>query len=86
MGEGSGVRVLHIDQHSDLHTLTDRETIQQQSSRTDPLFWKQLSTQVCNVGNFIHPALDAGLISECIWIKNLYDLRHYPLETTISLR
>lgn len=45
------------------------------------------TTHVCNVGNFIRPAIDVGIITECIRIKNEYDLNknggsHPPLQKT----
>lgn len=67
--------VIHIDQHSDLagnpHPFPGWETI-----GNETLF--HYTTRQCNVGNFIQPILDAGLISSCIWIKNQYDLEHTP--------
>lgn len=68
--------VIHIDQHSDLGTPPEPLIIKDvknyvPTQDTDIAFY---TTHVCNVGNFIRPALDAGIISECIRIKNEYDL------------
>ena len=78
-------RVIHIDQHSDLGTPPESLP----SVCTDvlpyvPTAWNDIShytTHICNVGNFIRPALDAGIISDCIRIKNQYDLEHFPIHT-----
>lgn len=80
---GVGVRCIHIDQHSDLGTPPkslvhdDRSYPQKNGESYSPLQHMDIAhytTHVCNVGNFIRPALDAGIISECIRIKNEYDL------------
>lgn len=69
------VPVIHLDQHSDLgKTASPYPSYTTQQART-PEYDHQLATYVtthCNVGNFIHPALEAWYISSCIWIKNQY--------------
>jgi len=81
-------RVIHIDQHSDLGTPPEwlpwkvndeNNNLHISSVYTDAWQWvlndiAHYTTHICNVGNFIRPALDAGIISECVRIKNEYDL------------
>lgn len=70
--------VIHIDQHSDLSPNSALLTKDILKKDTSLLYFV---THQCHVGNFIRPALDSHLISECIWIKNQYTLSHFSLST-----
>lgn len=81
---GDGVRCIHIDQYSDLAKppLSLQEYANECNYSSD-IFCKRsassdlfssYTTHTCNVGNFIQPALQAGLISEYIWLRNQYYL------------
>jgi hypothetical protein len=69
--EPHGLPVIHIDQHADLAKNT--YVLPKNYTHTE---LASFTTGKCNVGNFIIPALDAGIISECIWIKNQYNFEH----------
>lgn len=71
--------VIHIDQHSDLGTPPEwLQIVCTDAWQCVPNDIAHYTTHICNVGNFIRPALDAGIISECIRIKNEYDLERTP--------
>lgn len=68
-----GTALLHIDQHSDMkdnpHHLDD--------GSLDQIF--DFVQEQCNVGNFIRPALQTGLISEVVQVRSEYGLLHLPM-------
>lgn len=70
-------KVIHIDQHSDLGTPPSPLKMGEWYSPLQNTDIAHHTTHICNVGNFIRPALDAGIITECIRIKNQYDLEHF---------
>lgn len=90
------LKCIHIDQHSDLGIpheplIYNGESYPQKNGESySPLQYMDIAhytTHVCNVGNFIRPAIDVGIITECIRIKNEYDLNknsgsHPPLQKT----
>lgn len=58
--------VIHIDQHSDLWeapSLIDR------SKEQDLNYIASYVNEICNVGNFIKPAIISGLITECTQLR-----------------
>jgi hypothetical protein len=73
--------VIHIDQHSDLGTPPEWLPVENMDVKNYvPTAWNDIahySTHICNVGNFIRPALDAWIISDCLRIKNQYDLEQF---------
>ena len=65
--------VIHIDQHADL--AVPQTALSTNIDRHNDLATiAHYTTHVCNVGNFIYPARESWIISECIWIKNEYTL------------
>lgn len=68
--------VIHIDQHSDLWPTPTTAQIPDFTTCTDEQCFDYV-VRTCNVGNFINPALDAGIIWSCNWIKNQYDLEYH---------
>lgn len=81
--------VIHIDQHSDLWeapSLIDR------SKEKDLDYIAHYVNEICNVGNFIKPAIISGLISECTQLRteeSLLDFepnRPYILDVDIDFR
>ena len=71
----SGFELIHIDEHSDLwnntHTLDLTKSIQDEQYAWD---FTNLS---CNVGNYIVPALESGLVGSMIRIENEYQIDQY---------
>jgi hypothetical protein len=68
--------VIHIDQHSDLWPTPTNTPLPDFVSCTDEQCFDYV-VRTCNVGNFINPALDAGIIWSCNWIKNQYGLESF---------
>lgn len=61
-----GLPVIHIDQHSDLGeapSLIDRK----KENNVD--YIAHYANEICNVGNFIKPAIVSGLIAECVQLR-----------------
>ncbi|PID34720.1 MAG: hypothetical protein CR971_01785 [candidate division SR1 bacterium] len=69
-----GVKVIHIDQHTDMnentHILDDIDTLTEQK-----IF--DFTNCSCNVGNFIKPALQSRLIGSVELITTEYKLLHF---------
>lgn len=70
--------VIHIDQHSDLGATPTSGILPHLMSGTDKQ-WFDYAVKTCNVGNFINPALESGIIWSCNWIKNQYNLEQLSL-------
>ena len=68
--------VIHIDQHSDLWPAPTNTPLPDFASCTDEQCF-DYAIKTCNVGNFINPALESGIIWSCNWIKNQYDLESH---------
>lgn len=71
----TGFELIHIDEHSDLwdnenHLDLDRAT------RDTEYAW-EFANLSCNVGNYILPAIESGLISNIIRIENEYQIDAY---------
>lgn len=67
--------LIHIDEHSDLWPNTyplDRE----KAIAERDYAW-QYTNHSCNVGNYIRPALDSGLIGSMIRIENAWEVEKY---------
>ncbi|USN57213.1 MAG: hypothetical protein H6766_01825 [Candidatus Peribacteria bacterium] len=73
--------VLHIDAHADLdQPLQDLSPL----LKGDPTQWegdmqekmRTYTTECTTVGSFIQPALESGLISDCIQIRSYYTLEN----------
>lgn len=73
----SCIIVIHIDQHSDL--ATPRSWIDE-SQINDESYIKHYAHDICNIWNFIKPALEAGIIQECIQIRTETALLEFKLE------
>lgn len=67
-----GFELIHIDEHSDLwkneHSLDPKKAIQEESYA-----W-EFTNFSCNVGNYIEPAINAGIIGKMIRIENEFEL------------
>ena len=77
--------LIHIDEHSDLWDnayILDRE-----KALIDEAYAWEYTNHSCNVGNYIRPALDAGIIGSMIRIENGFELEKYidytPSENSI---
>jgi len=58
--------VYHIDQHSDLAEAPQEFD---KTHKTNKQYLREFTNLICNVGNFIKPALQAWYISECTQIR-----------------
>ena len=59
--------VIHIDQHSDLAHPEVKFDLPQKNNLD---YLRDYTNHSCNVGNFIHPALQAWYISECLQVRS----------------
>lgn len=81
--------VIHIDQHSDLG---EAPSLIDSRKEKDLDYIAQYVNEICNVGNFIKPAIISGLISECIqlrteeWLLDFQPTRPYILDIDIDFR
>lgn len=75
------VKVIHIDQHTDMNEnaniLADIDTLTKQE-----VF--DFTNYSCNVGNFIQPALQSGLIWSIELVTTEYKLNHFDIEKFIQ--
>jgi arginase family enzyme len=72
--------VLHIDQHSDLATPPSRI---EQAYIYDAAYIYDYAVNTCNIGNFIKPALEAGIISQCIQLRTETSLLEFDINSVI---
>lgn len=72
----NNIIVLHIDQHSDLAIPPSRIDT---SKLKDEAYIYHYALEVCNIGNFIKPALEAGIISECIQLRTETSLLEFKI-------
>ena len=66
-GDQPHIVVLHIDQHSDMASpdiWIDRDQVD------NPVYMQRYTEHCINIGNFIQPALQAGIINECIQLRS----------------
>lgn len=79
------IKVIHIDAHADMgKPMHDRKCdIHRINESTLSHVWDYAITAT-TVGSFIQPAVDSGLISDCIQIRSSYALEHLTLEADIT--
>ena len=80
-----GFELIHIDEHSDLWE-NDCELDLEKAKQNPDYAW-DFTNLSCNVGNYILPAIDAGLINNVLRIENEYQIDTYidysPLENSV---
>lgn len=77
-----GVVLVHIDQHSDLWDYDRLDPLRQTWPWSDFFLWEDImmycqSMYGCHIGNFIKPALDYGMFSDCVQLRSLDALLHF---------
>jgi len=70
-----GFELIHIDEHSDLWDNPHDFDIS--TGVIDPSYMYHFVNHLCNVGNYIQPALRNGLIKKMIRIENEYEIDTY---------
>jgi UPF0489 domain len=80
-----GFELIHIDEHSDLWS--NENKLDLEKAITDEQYAWEFTNLSCNVGNYILPAIDSGLIGNMIRIENEYQIDEYmdyiPSENSI---
>lgn len=67
LGE-KNIKLIHIDQHSDNRQNNNKLNLNNSESNSDIIF--HFSNELCNVGNFIPPAIKSNIISSQIQIRS----------------
>lgn len=67
-----GYTLIHIDEHSDLWH--NPHTLDLDRALKDDTYAQEFTQYDCNVGNYIQPALDSGLIGSIIRVENEYQM------------
>ncbi len=70
-----GFELIHIDEHSDLWDNENR--IDKEKAIQSEVYAWEFTNLSCNVGNYIQPAVDAGIVGSMIRIENEYELDTY---------
>lgn len=80
-----GFELIHMDEHSDLWD--NASTIANIAETADLHAMWQFTNYHCNVGNYIRPALDAGLVGNMIRLENEFqiDAAHDLMPNTNSV-
>jgi UPF0489 domain len=80
-----GCELIHIDEHSDLWA--NEYKLDLQKALVDEMYGWNFANLSCNVGNYILPAIESGLIGNMIRIENEYQIDSYmdyiPAENSI---
>ncbi|MBC7503557.1 UPF0489 family protein [Candidatus Gracilibacteria bacterium] len=71
----SGFELLHIDEHSDLWD--NENTLDHHRAILDEQYAWEFTNHSCNVGNYILPAIECGLIGNIVRIENEYQIDSY---------
>lgn len=77
-----GFELIHIDEHSDLWA--NEHTLDLDRALEDDDYAWQFTNLECNVGNYIRPAIDAGLVGSMIRIENEYQIDEHLSYTPSS--
>jgi hypothetical protein len=67
--------LIHIDEHSDLWDNENEFNLKQ--ALQDPEYTWNFTNLTCNVGNYIIPAIESGLVGNMIRIENEYQIDAY---------
>ncbi len=67
--------LIHIDQHSDLWW--NNRSLNLENAIVDEQYAWEFTNYDCNVGNYIIPAIESGLISHMIRIENEFQIDEY---------
>lgn len=77
-----GFELIHIDEHSDLWA--NEHTLDLDRALEDDDYTWSFTNLECNVGNYIRPAIDAGLVGSMIRIENEYQIDEHLSYTPSS--
>ncbi len=70
-----GTTLIHIDEHSDLWE--NKNILPERGEKSGDIYLEniwQFTNYACNVGNYIVPAQNAGLIDTIVRIEGEYDI------------
>lgn len=70
-----GFELIHIDEHSDLWNNDNHLDLEK--AITNPEYAWDFTNLSCNVGNYILPAIESGLVGNMIRIENEYQIDAY---------
>lgn len=70
-----GFELIHIDEHSDLWD--NKNILNLETAIADPDYAWNFTNLSCNVGNYILPAIECGLVGNMIRIENEYQIDAY---------
>ena len=70
-----GFELIHIDEHSDLWS--NENILDREKAINDERYAWEFTNLSCNVGNYILPVIESGLIEKMIRIENEYELDTY---------
>ena len=70
-----GFELIHIDEHSDLWNNDNHLVLKK--AITNPEYAWEFTNHSCNVGNYILPAIESGLVGNIIRIENEYQIDAY---------
>lgn len=71
----TGFELIHIDEHSDLWDNDNHLDLEK--AITNPEYSYEFTNLSCNVGNYILPAIESGLVGNMIRIENEYQIDAY---------
>lgn len=71
----SGFELIHIDEHSDLWH--NEHILHLEEALSDEKYAWDFTNRLCNVGNYIIPAINAWLVGSMIRIENEYEIDEY---------
>ncbi len=71
----TGFELIHIDEHSDLWD--NENELNLEKSIENPEYAWEFTNLSCNVGNYILPAIESGIVGNIIRIENEYQMDTY---------
>lgn len=76
--KSNDVELIHIDQHSDCRENKNHLELNRDENELEKIF--NFCNEKCNVGNFIPPALESGMISNQIQIRSSTALQNLEID------
>lgn len=70
-----GCELIHIDEHSDLWNNENHLNLER--AIADPEYAYEFTNHSCNVGNYVLPTIESGLVGNMIRIENEYQIDEY---------
>ena len=72
------VKLIHIDQHSDNRENKNRIELNRKENEIEKVF--HFWNEKCNVGNFIPPAIESGIILDQVQIRSIIALQNLKID------